>query len=271
MRKFFARLREKAEAKGLALRPMTSGKSGHYAGFSLSWERAATEQLRGLIAELTDERGSARMLVTNERDIIQKEHALGRFYEREELALIAQHFTGGSYVDIGANVGNHAVYIGALLGAERMHLFEPNPQAFRMLEVNIALNNLTAISSLNLLGLSDAAGSSAMVHMTNNLGAARLDSGEGEGDNVTLVRGDDVLEGEAVDFIKIDVEGHELEVLSGLEGVLRDQRPKLFVEVEDCNCEAVSALMTDDGYREAETMQRYPGRSNYLYVPSEVS
>ncbi|MEL6877076.1 MAG: FkbM family methyltransferase [Pseudomonadota bacterium] len=270
MRKWLAKLRERAEARGLAVRPMTSNQDGRYAGFSLSWGHGAAKQLRGLIAEITDERGTVRMLVTNERDIIQKEHAQGRFYEREELDLIARYFTGGTYVDVGANVGNHAAYLGKLLGAERMHLFEPNPDAFRLLEVNIALNNLTSVTQLYRLALSDAAGEAAMVHMTNNLGAARIaPEGDGEGAMVSLARGDDVLGGERVDFIKIDVEGHELAVLRGLERVLREQSPTLFVEVEDHNCAELDVLMHASNYRVAEQIQRYPGRRNFLCVPSE--
>ncbi|MEM8726532.1 MAG: FkbM family methyltransferase [Pseudomonadota bacterium] len=268
MRKWLARLRERAEARGLALRPMTGPQDGRYTGFSVSWGHGVAKQLRGLIAEITDERGTARMFVTNERDIIQKEHAQGRFYEREELDLIARHFPGGTYVDAGANVGNHAVYLGKLLGAERMHLFEPNPDAFRLLEVNIALNDLTSVAQVHPLALSDTAGEAAMAHMTNNLGAARLVQG-GEGATVPLTRGDDALGDEQVEFIKIDVEGHELAVLRGLERVLREQSPTLFVEVEDHNRAEFDALMQERDYREVEQIQRYPGRSNFLCVASE--
>lgn len=266
MRKWLAKLRERAEARGLALRPMTDATDGGYSGFSLSWNRAANAQLRGLIADVSDERGTVRMLVTNERDLIQQEHVRGRFYEREELALIAKHFSGGSYVDIGANVGNHAVYVGKLLGAEHLHLFEPNPDAFRVLEVNVALNGLMERANLHPLALSDGEGAVAMRGMTNNLGATRLDP-EAQGETVRLERGDTVLAGDSVDFIKIDVEGHELAVLRGLDITLRDQRPILFVEVEDENRAGFSALMVGHNYREAEVMQRYPGRANVLCLP----
>ncbi len=268
MRKWLAKLREKAEGRGLALRPMTGADDGRYAGFSLSWRGDASEQLRGLIADVSDRRGRARMFVINERDIIQKEHVQGRFYEAEELELIARYFTGGTYVDVGANVGNHAVYLGALLGAERMHVFEPNPRAARVLEVNIALNNLAGITQLHTAALSDEAGEAAMAGMTNNLGAARI-SADGDSDPVQLLCGDTVLGDEVVHFIKIDVEGHELNVLRGLERVLREQRPTLFVEVEDSNRAAFDALIAASNYADVETLRRYPGRINVVCLPEE--
>jgi hypothetical protein len=46
------------------------------------------------------------------------------------------------------------------------------------------------------------------------------------------MRGDDLLQGEHVDFIKIDTEGMELEVLEGFRGTITSHRPSLFVEVE---------------------------------------
>jgi len=254
MRKFLAILRERAAARGVSVDPFTNTRTGGYSGFSLTWAGTAQAELRGLIADVEDKRGKARMFVTNERDLIQKQHALGEFYEREELDLIARQFSGGTYVDIGANVGNHAVYAGALLGAEKMHVFEPNPEAFRVLEVNIALNGLNPVTTIHPVALSDAEGSASMTFMTNNLGAARLQGGESGDGNVRLARGDDILAGEQVDFIKIDVEGHELKVLAGLENVLRGQRPAVFVEVEDENIAAAQALMAEYNYNEAETV-----------------
>ena len=268
IRKWLASLRERAERRGIALRPMTRGEDGGYAGFSLSWNADASRQLRGLIAEISDPRGTARMFVENERDLIQREHAQGRFYEREELDLIARHFSGGSYVDVGANVGNHAVYAGAFLGAETLHLFEPLPAAHRLLEVNVALNDLAARTRLHRVALSDAEGEAGMAMMTNNLGAARIDP-QTKGDSVRLARGDDILAGEPVDFIKIDVEGHEIAALRGLKNVLGGQRPILFVEVEDENRAAFSALMQSHAYSEAEVIQRYHGRANILCLPDE--
>jgi Met-10+ like-protein len=54
----------------------------------------------------------------------------GVFYEREELEIIATHFKGGTFVDIGANVGNHSIFAAKFLGASKVIAFEPNPTAY---------------------------------------------------------------------------------------------------------------------------------------------
>jgi hypothetical protein len=60
------------------------------------------------------------------------------------------------------------------------------------------------------------------------MGSALSESG-----NVTIqcVAIDDVLHGEEINLVKLDVEGAELETLKGMERIIRDQRPNLAVSV----------------------------------------
>src|SRR6185437_10355213 len=81
-----------------------------------------------------------RFFVTNKNDAIMHHHYAGEFYEAEELEMISRHFAGGIFVDIGSNVGNHAIYAAGLMGASRVILFEPNPSAIAILRINLLLN-----------------------------------------------------------------------------------------------------------------------------------
>jgi hypothetical protein len=66
--------------------------------------------------------------------------------------------------------------------------------------------------------------------------------------NVQIKRMDDFIREEnitSVDFIKIDVEGFEYNVLKGGEQTIKEFRPVLFVEVNDKNLEYQGSSVTD--------------------------
>jgi FkbM family methyltransferase len=204
--------------------------------------------------------------VENQADFIQGIHATGHFYEEEELAIIAKYFPkGGVFVDVGANVGNHSLYVGLFLAARKIIAFEPLEEASRILRCNVALNSLTDIMVHHQVGLAAAAGTATIAEAHDcNLGGTRLASGEGA---LTLLVGDSVLAGEQVDFIKIDTEGMELGVLEGLRETIRRCRPALFVEVEDANEAAFLTFLEQVGYQPSETYKRYAVNTNYLALP----
>lgn len=261
-------LRQLVGKLGLDLAPIKNRGEEGFAGLVAIWRPARdTQLLRGVIAQVHHKRGSARFFVANQDDYIQRHHLTGTFFEVEELALITEHFRGGTFVDIGSNVGNHAVFAGKLLGAPRIIAFEPNPAASRLLEINLALNGLEAISSIRYVGLSDAAGHATIEVPTNNLGGGRLSSGTAAGDDaLVLAIGDEELAGEVPSFIKIDTEGFEVQVLKGLADTLERHHPELFVEVEDGHRETVDAFLAQFGYRQCGQFSRDPGLTNFLYT-----
>ncbi len=92
--------------------------------------------------------------LTNTKDVIQKEHLAGRFYETEELEIIRAHCPKNAvFVDIGANIGNHALFALKMLGVKQVIPFEPNPVAIAVLTSNLGLNGELARCDLSHLGL----------------------------------------------------------------------------------------------------------------------
>ena len=230
------------------------GRSGHLETTDCSIVKAAFE---GKIVFF---------LVVDHYDSIQKEHRRGRFYEEEELKMIETQFRGGIFVDIGGNVGNHTIYAAKFLAADKVIVFEPNAVAYGILKLNVCLNNLEGRCDVHNVGLSDRVEqASVRAPLVHNLGSTRVAS-DPHG-SVKLIRGDDVLLGEKVSFIKIDVEGHELQVLKGLERTIAQYRPAIFVEVEDPNAEAFHAFLGQQRYRVAATYQRYQSYMNFLVTP----
>ncbi len=207
-----------------------------------------------------------------EHDPIQRNHRRGQFYEAKELNGLKEVFPkGGTFVDIGANVGNHGLFAALFLGAARVIPFEPNPLAYRLLVQNVLVNLLDDIFDLSRLGfgLSDTGeGGFAMEKRARNLGGAKMLSGKGK---LQVFRGDTLLETETPAMIKIDVEGMEMGVLGGLSKVISTHKPVLLVEVDNENEDAFMAWAKTAGYDVADTVQRYRLNKNHLLLPKAAA
>jgi len=212
---------------------------------------------------------SVLFAVDMERDPVQRNHRRGRFYEAKELEMIRRHLPpGGVFADIGANTGNHSLFVARFLHPARVIPFEPNPRAWRLLIANMALNGCLDRCDLSHLGRgvgAAAADGFGMEPRERNLGAAKMLAGEGA---ISVITGDSALAGLRPDVIKIDVEGMELDVLAGLSGTLARARPALLVEVDDANEPAFRDWAASAGYEIAATNQRYRANRNHLLRPA---
>lgn len=214
-------------------------------------------------------RGRAVTFCTDmENDPIQRKNRAGAFYETSDLYLLDDHFPqGGTFVDIGANIGNHSLYFALILGAGRVIPFEPNPLCYRLLIQNVLVNRCLDRFDLGRLGVGLAdvqADGYGMETRAHNLGAAALLPDQGA---IAVHRGDEMLRDADPDLIKIDVEGMELAVLDGLSALLARRRPKLFVEVGHDNDAGFRDWTAHAGYRVLLERRRYRRATNYLIGP----
>lgn len=227
----------------------------------------------GTVSTITLADQVIHFFVVDKYDVIQREHFGGAFYEPEELAIIAEFFPrGGVYVDIGANVGNHLIYICKYLHPLQSIVFEPNPLAASVLELNVALNGLQWTVDLSHMknGLSDCAGKAQAIVPAGNLGGTRMVQSDDPA-GLTLIRGDTVLLQRRVDFIKMDVEGMEMQALSGLSGTIAKWRPAIFIEVDNQNSAAFQDWVREQDYTIVRTFRRYAVNENYMILPNEFS
>lgn len=208
--------------------------------------------------------------VGNRNDTIQRHHMFGEFYEQEELGIIARHFAPGSvFVDVGANVGNHSLFVGLFLDPAAIVPIEPNPAAIPLLRLNLLMNNLSAIveEAMIGIGLSDSLENAVpFTASTNNIGGTKMQVTDTPG-SIALFPGDFLFAEKSVDFVKIDVEGMEMRVLAGLAATISRCRPNLFVEVDDGNVPAFEMWLTENDYRLVERFRRYVGNENYMVTP----
>lgn len=208
--------------------------------------------------------------VDMENDPVQRNHRLGQFYEAKELANLKGLFPeGGVFIDVGANVGNHSLFAALFLGASRVIPIEPNPLAYRLLIQNVLLNGLVETVELNCLGVglgaSEMAGFS-MEKRERNLGAAKMLPESGD---IQVFTGDALFGEISPDFIKIDAEGMELDVLIGLEATIGRCRPTLLIEVDNENEAVFKRWVDSNEYEIVETVQRYRLNKNFILRPRD--
>lgn len=256
---------------GIAARPKATGINFEDTTRTFM-EKSEAHLIDGVICSSEIDGRAVKFFVSNRVDHIQQHHLKGEFYEQKELMLIAEYFEkGGVFADIGANVGNHSLYVGLFLAPTAIIPFEPNPAVLPTLRINLLLNRLSHIADGTHIdvGLSDKSGYAKVIMPdTRNLGGAKLQSADDTG-TIQLMQGDLALGDRKVDFIKIDVEGMEMRVLAGLAMTIKRCRPKLFIEVDNSNMAAFSEWVTNNEYCVVERFRRYVENENYMVIPQE--
>jgi FkbM family methyltransferase len=161
--------------------------------------------------------------------------------------------------DVGANIGYFSLLAaGALRNTGQVVAFEPGRIAYRRLLTNIALNEFGNITPVNLAVL-DRAG-----EVTLYLAADTADGGANvfgalaataQSESCQAISLDEFCRNRNFpfpDFIKIDVEGAELQVLCGAQETLLASRPLLLLEMKEST---LSAAGTTKGEIQARLRQ----------------
>lgn len=160
-------------------------------------------------------------------------------YEKENLVLLLdllKKVSSPVVLDIGANIGNHALAFSTL--ASHVYAFEPLPAVYDLLARNITDNNIDNISAFPF-ALSDTAGEADIFMVSEgNVGASSFDQRDDNTEAVTVTKkiGDEVIRElglKKIDLIKLDVEAHEAYVLRGLRETLQQHKPIITMEWND--------------------------------------
>lgn len=185
--------------------------------------------------------------------VILKGHG---FYEGRLLAQVRERGIvgpGSTVCDIGANIGNHAVHFAAVCGARRVLAFEPMAHCHATLSFNLDLNGLGQVATAYNCLIGAETGFARLAGFNpRNLGAASfVPAADGP---IPMFALDDIMTADdlsSLDLIKIDVEGMQLDVLRGAEGVLAARRPALWIELlaRDPSRAETEAFLARHGYR----------------------
>jgi len=146
---------------------------------------------------------------------------------------------GDCCIDVGAHVGYYALQM-ALWNAPagRVIAFEPNPLARDVLAENVRLNNVAARITIVPHAVSNAAGRAPLFDGTRTSGLSRIgapnpQTAAGSPIDVEVVTLDAYCTAHDLipQWVLIDVEGLELDVLAGASGLLVDRRVSFVVEM----------------------------------------
>lgn len=156
----------------------------------------------------------------------------------------------GIFFDIGANNGIYTYYAEKYLINHNIHAFEPNPDLFTHLvylfpSTNInkeALSNKEGESSIKIPYLKGIKNNSLGTLKHNYTEINETHANYYTIQTITLDHYLDSKHIEEIDFIKIDVEGYELEVLEGAKNIFKSCQPVMMVEIEKKHHESKTVL-----------------------------
>lgn len=188
---------------------------------------------------------------------------------------------GLTFYDVGSNVGFHAMIAARLVGPSgHVICFEPFPENANQIEYNARLNGFTNVNvRREALGNHDGSGRflTSEEPTWGKLDSAGSEPSRMSGELQVAVRSLESVVGETAlpvpDVIKIDVEGGEVDVLSGAARILRENRPILLIELHGTNAEVAEAL-EEFGYRAGvlgspRTITESPWYAYVIAVPEE--
>lgn len=171
---------------------------------------------------------------------VAKDYFNTGFYERGYINWVTENFVNSdkNIIDIGAHIGWYTVDMAQ--NCNHVYSFECSPKSFNYLCANIALNSVDyKVTKYNCA-------------LSNNEGTAKYyirDPGDGGGNGISPFEFDNInktpyvdvpiktldsFELKNINFIKIDVEGHEKEVLQGaVQTIINNNYPKILFESWD--------------------------------------
>ena len=187
----------------------------------------------------------------------------------------------GVFLDVGANTGAYTLLAAATNHKMKVYAFEPVPSVRSHLELNVRLNtsishNIKVVSS----ALSSKTGDGIIHEHVNDIGlvptSSSLEADFGNGCashevKISLITLDDWVNQEqsnfgnfVIDFMKIDVEGHEVSMMKGAEFVIAKQRPLMIVELLKSDFEFFDEFLKKYNYQD---IALFPGEAKLLQKP----
>ena len=208
-------------------------------------------------------------------DPIDKKIILDQEYEKLEINYLLNEIKKNKilhFIDIGANCGYYSIYIANNISNITIQAFEPNDDAFlkfkKTLEINPDLKNKINIHNF---GLSNKTGKLKMQSMikhgySQTGGSSVVENNSYENFDVYYadfkIRDKIINKNQNTIAIKIDVEGHEINVLNGLKNTLANNKIIIQIEIFEINFQKVNNFLTSLGYKIIFEIKE---RSNYFY------
>ena len=247
------------------------------------WRQARQTQVKLSLKDGIFRNGDIKFYVPNypmdgiQRYIVDS----GKFFEEKLLEQIDDILPDNPVIlDIGANIGNHTLYwlLKSPKKAKHVYSFEVIDETYNVLKNNIEINKLQNKATAYNFGLSNV-NSRATVkksyQRSTSMNSETAILEEGENGAYRFKKLDSLQIPDKVDFIKVDVEGQEMQVMKGAVKFLAKHKPTIWVEVwpdwyyiknnpEKKGCkhrEEFNDFMDKLGYK----MVKHLGGSDFIY------
>jgi FkbM family methyltransferase len=197
--------------------------------------------------------------------------------EPDMVKWLAENLTTSDVLwDIGANVGAYSLLAAKVCPAAQVVAFEPFIPSFAHLWENMMLNECVERITPLCLALSDHTGIDNLAVKDSRAGSSQHQLGEnpkGLTQKVISWSGDEAIADlflPSPTLVKVDTDGHEIQVLKGMRETLRN--PSLrsaMVEVEEGKTETkIAALLQDAGLKRVDNPFTQPtnGVFNALFI-----
>ncbi|MBL4575512.1 MAG: FkbM family methyltransferase [Opitutaceae bacterium] len=186
---------------------------------------------------------------------IDRQLLWGGNYEEQQItkaiSLIKKHNVE-YFIDVGANIGIYSIRIAsACKSLKQVFSVEAQIENYNQLCANIRLNNLDRVIHAKNIGASNQYNElEFLVNKGNSTGTSRVKSTaptstklrKFNSDTIIVDQLDNIigkLEGSSI-FIKIDVEGHEKQVLEGMKGIIKTNKCLFQIELLDDTCNQIT-------------------------------
>ncbi len=157
---------------------------------------------------------------------------------------------GQTVLDVGANFGWYSIHFSNWVGQSgKVFAFEPVPEIYEELTSNIKLNFCQNITVFNCaLGNQNESVLFNVSEFEGGSGASSENLKFGKKIKVSKHKLDDLMNDQNldnIDFLKIDIEGGELNMLKGAEKLIEKYKPKILLEIVDIHCDRFEYLPED--------------------------
>jgi FkbM family methyltransferase len=194
----------------------------------------------------------------------QQMYFYGEHDERYEIKHLRKIIKEGDICwDIGANIGFYTCLFASLVGEKGMVVsFEPSSKCMEFLKDNVSMNRFENVVMIKK-AIGDSKEDKKLFYNSKDLaeGTASLKHSDKK-------REFEIVEVEAIDnlfaalpgpdFIKIDVEGYQMELFQGAKKFFRNHTPIVMIEVEhDSNAREISNYIRNLGYDRIYEFRKY--------------
>lgn len=187
-------------------------------------------------------------------------------------ANIIQKLNNGLFIDVGANTGFYSLLALSVSKKIRIEAYEPVIEIFHILKKNIDKNGYRKRALIFPYAISDKSGDGYLYIPDNSHGLIETSASLSSNFKESIMEHRSIKKysldelycnSQPVNIIKIDAEGHDLEVLTGAQNIIKRDRPIIFIEVLlGSNEEEMTNIIKNNSYKDYVLFQDGLSRPN---------